>query len=323
MKQKWVWFLALGGAYLLTGFTVIRGNEQGVLRRFGRVQTSLLGPGLHYSLPWPFSRVNKVNRNEIRSVTVGVSLGEEATLTSFDAATARYRQGEFLTGDKNVLLLAGQVQYRVSDPINYLFSTESTERLLANLVEREVTSIVSRSGVDYVHPLGLNELRGNLSHRVQAEATSRQLGLEIEDVVLTDVRPPSLVKQAFLDVSNARAERSRLVSEAQTNAERLQVQSEAQSRKIQDEAAVERQTRIAIAHGESERFLKLIEQISAPESGADDATVRRGRMDTFQRLYLQAMGEILPRLKGRIFTEGDRPIDLSIWNEQESGLQGE
>lgn len=298
------------GIYLLTGLYIVRGNEQGIVRRFGRMLPGSAGPGLHYDLPWPLSKVDRVNRNEIRTLTIGLTISEEATLTSFDSATNQYRRGEFLTGDKNVLLLAALVQYRVIDPVQYLFFTESPERLLGNLAESAVTSIVSRSGVDYVHPLGLNELRANLTIRLQDLAAERKLGVEIEDVALSDVRPPPLVKQAFLDVSNARAERSRLVSEAQTVADRLMVQATASAQQLRDEAAVERQTRIAIARGEAERFLSLQKNIPP----ASDPNRSAARSDALQRLYLQALADLVPSLQGRIFAEGDRPIDLSIWD---------
>jgi len=309
-KRGWPVFVVLLGGYLLSGLYIVRGNEQGIVRRCGRMQRGTVGPGLHYDLPWPFAKVDRVNRNEIRTLMVGLSVAEETTLASFDAAIAKFRQGEFLTGDKNVLLLAAQIQYRIVDPPCYLFSTENPERLLRNLAESAVTSIVSRSGVDYVHPLGLNELRASLTVRLQELASERNLGVEIEDVALSDVRPPALVKQSFLDVSNARAERARLVSEAQTVADRMLVQAGADAQKIRDEAAVERQTRIAIAHGESERFLALQRQIP----GTDGAGQGSARRDAMEQMYLQTLGEMIPALKGRIFADGERPIDLSIWD---------
>lgn len=305
MRERW-WIFVLVGGYLLSGLYIVRGNEQGIVRRFGRLQQTPLGPGLHYALPWPFSRVDRVNRNELRTLGVGLTVAEEAQLTSFDAAAGQFRGGEFLTGDKNVLLLSAQVQYRVTDAAAYLYRVESPERLLKMLTEAEVTSLVSRSGVDYVHPLGLNALRGDLSRRLQEEAEEQGLGISVEDVVLSDVRPPGPVKQAFLDVSNARAERSRLVSEAQTVAERLQVESTAAAQKIMDEAAIERQSRVAIARSESERFLALLAQIPK-ENGVE-------RRAALGRMYLECVGDLLPTLKGRILTEGDRPLDLSIWN---------
>jgi membrane protease subunit HflK len=135
--------------------------------------------------------------------------------------------------------------------------------------------------------------------------------VEIEDVALSDVRPPALVKQAFLDVSNARAERSRLVSEAQTVADRLHVQATATVQQLRDEAAVERQTRIAIAHGESERFLAMQQEIPT----ASDANLRTARRDAKQRLYLQTVADLIPIVRRGMLTEGERPIDISVWEE--------
>lgn len=304
-------FLSLGSLlaiYVLSGLYIVRGNEHAVVRRFGRRLTALRGPGLHYDLPYPFSRIDRVNGKEIRSISLGLSLSEEAALTSFDSSAAAFRQGEFLTGDKNVLLLSAQIQYRIADPPVYLYAAESSERILKLLAETAVTDIVSRCGVDYVHPLGLNELRTALTFRMTTLAKERNLGVEIEDVTLGDVRPPALVKQAFLDVSNARAERARLVSEAHTVAERLTVQSTAAARKLRDEAAIERQSRISIAQAESARFTDMLKQIPS----VADSVLKLSRQDAMQRLYLQAMSDIIPRMKSRILVDGERPIDLSI-----------
>lgn len=294
-------------AFLVTGFYVVRGNEQAVVRHFGRPQTRLVGPGLHYALPWPASKIDRVNLGETRSLTVGLPLSEEGAFNRFEIADPATRRGEFLTGDKNVLSLAATVQYRVSEPRKFLFGTTAPDQVLAALVEQDVTNVISRSGVDYVHPLGLNEIRRLLTERLQKSVREMNLGIEIEEINLNDVRPPLLVKQSFLEVANARAEKARLISEAQAQESKLLADAQAQSHQRRDQAETERHSRVALAQADADRFRALLASLKStgPNGQAD-------RQAAFQRMYLSTISEIFPRLQGKILLDGQQPVDLSI-----------
>lgn len=297
--------IVLVAVYLATGFYIVRGNEQGVLRHFGRAQAQLIGPGLHYALPWPASRVDRVNLGETRILTVGLPLSEEGNLNRFEIPDPATRRGEFVTGDKNVLSLAATVQYRIAEPQQFLFGAGFPEQLLAVLLEQEVTNVVARSGVDYVHPLGLNELRRLLTESLQKAARSSGLGIDIEDINLNDVRPPLLVKQAFLEVANARAERARLISEAQVQEAKLLADAQAQAHQWKDRAETERHARVSLAQADADRFKLLLMSF---KSSSDE----QSRQAALQRLYLSALSEIFPRLQGRVLLDGEQPADLSI-----------
>ena len=95
------WLLFAFAVYLSTGLYTIPANEKGVVRRFGRVVTPLRSSGLHVDLPWPLTRVDRVNFNEVRTL----SLGEIEADPNFLLATSAARPATFLTGDKNLLLL--------------------------------------------------------------------------------------------------------------------------------------------------------------------------------------------------------------------------
>jgi hypothetical protein len=98
-------------AYLSTGFYIVQGNEKGAVRRFGQVVTTplggvaLKGSGLHYDLPWPFSQVDRINLNEIRTLSVGVAELDDVSTGAFLRAYEASDRSQFLTGDKNILLI--------------------------------------------------------------------------------------------------------------------------------------------------------------------------------------------------------------------------
>ena len=311
MKRMVLITALLLAAYAATGIYVVRGNEQAVVRWFGKAQPRLVGSGLHFGWPWPLCRVDRVNLNESRTVTIGLGNADEVDDSDFLKAPAYSRQSEYLTGDKNILNLQVSVQYRVDDPLRYLLQQESPERHLRFLTQSLVSDVVARSGVDYVHPLGLNALRQLLTVEARRRAGLLRVGVFVEDVTLADVRPPVPVKQAFLDVSNARAEKERLNSEAQTLSEKLVAQANAQSSQLQDQAEAARAQGLSAATGEASRFNALVDQFDlAGKTGTESRA--RSRDLTMQRLYWSALDDLLPRLARQIYVDGQKPVDLTI-----------
>src|SRR5262245_17595681 len=105
------WGLALAALYFATGFYVVRGNEQALVRRFGRARLPVAASGLHLDLPWPWTRIDRLNVHQVQNLSIGVSATEPVETSGFLQETYIDRQGEFLTGDKNILNLAVSVQY--------------------------------------------------------------------------------------------------------------------------------------------------------------------------------------------------------------------
>src|SRR5579862_1352581 len=170
--NRWLLAILIGCAlYLASGFYIVRGNEKVAVRQFGRAaRTSdgrlrLEGSGLHYGLPWPFSQADRVNLNEIRTLSVGVAEADDAAAGGFLRSLETSNRSQFLTGDKNILHLQINAQYHVSEPSvdDFLFRSAAPERHLERIVEAVATDLFARSGVDFVHPLGQVELNALLT----------------------------------------------------------------------------------------------------------------------------------------------------------------
>ena len=324
MNRLFVWLGAAVAIYFATGLFVVRGNEQALVRRFGKVQLPAVVSGLHYDLPWPLTQIDRVNLNQLRTVSIGLQtnavLNSSATPTtegtsnpgSFLREVNVDRQAEFLTGDKNILHLQINVQYQVTDPAAYLFSNTAPETALRLLAESLVTETVSRCGVDFVHPLGLNELRETLTRQMRTEADAQPWGIAVEDVTIGSVLPPVEVKAAFLDVSNARAERDRLIHEEQTRAEQLLSNAHALASQKTDRAKADQQKRVEAARGSADRFNKIIAQFrhEAETGKVPYAEVRRM---TLERMYVALIEEVLPKLAGKVLLNTQKPVDLTIF----------
>lgn len=298
-------------AYLASGIFIVRGNEQALVRRFGKAQRPLAASGLHFDLPWPFTRIDRLNVHEVRTISIGVATAEPLESTGFLREINIDRQGEFLTGDKNILNLAVIVQYRIDDPYAWLCLGADPEVGLKLLAESIVADTVSRSGVDYVHPLGLNELRAILTRQTREAVERQPWGVVVDEVTIAGAFPPVEVKAAFLDVSNARAEKERMINQQQAQGEKRVAAARAVAAREIDRAEAERSARIETARGSADRFLAIIAEFHRDSGTPTDASV--ARRQTMLRLYAAAMEELMPRLAGKVLIDPHDTVDLTIF----------
>ena len=330
MKRAGLSGAALLAVYFATGFYVVRGNEQALVRRFGKADQALVAGGLHFDLPWPLATIARVNVHELRTLSVGIAAGEafdgagflrtaDVGRTGFDQQGLD-REGEFLTGDKNILNLQVNVHYAVNDPHRYLFGCKSPETGLKLLAESLVAQNVAQSSVDYVHPLGLNELQALLTQAARRAVEREPWGLVVDRVTIAGVLPPVEVKAAFLDVSNARAERDRVVSQEHSRAEKLMAASRAAAGQLADRAQADRLTRVESARGSADRFLRIVEQFRL-EAGSEGAAYDNVRQATMQRLWSSALEELLPKLARKILVDPAQQLDLMLFNPPEPERQ--
>lgn len=294
-------FGTLAAAWLLTGFFTVPANEIAVVRRFGRATFPARTSGLQYDLPWPLARVDRVNLNAIRTLTVGEATDEANAFLS----PATTQPNTFMTGDRNLLQLRIVVQYRASEEFlsEWLYASDAPERRLHALVESIVTDLVSGCGVDFVHTQGLSELNNRLLVAVRASAADQRLGCEIEQVTIDRAEPPPRVKAEFLDVSNARADMARSINEARAYAEQKLAESQADSRQLVDTAERERGAKVSGAAGSADRFSKLVAQIQS-DSRTSGRDYSLSRSLTQKRLYIETLRDVLGRAKSKVVLDG-------------------
>jgi membrane protease subunit HflK len=311
MKRIPGWITALFAAYLASGLYVIRGNEQALVTRFGRAEPGLVAGGLHFDLPWPFVRIERVNVNELRTINVGIAAVEAFDGAGFLRDVNLDRYGEFLTGDKNILNVQVTVHYAIADPHRYFFDCRAPDTELRLLSESLAAEKIAQCGVDYVHPLGLSELQMLLTQAVREAAARQPWGISVDRVTIVGA-PPVEVKAAFVDVSNARADRDRMISQEESRREKLLAVSEARVRQILDRAEAERLAQVESARGSADRFLRVVAQFQseAESGGQSPEAVRRAAM---QRLLAGALEELLPKLAGKVLLDPNKSLDLTIF----------
>jgi membrane protease subunit HflK len=184
-------------------------EESGVVTRFGRY-SSTLGPGVGFTLPWPIDRVQKVDVENIREINLG-SASEETLM---------------LTGDQNIIDIAYQVRWKISDPELFLFELAQPEETIRQVAESAMRQVVAN--VDLQGAMG-NE-RGLIEARVEEEMqqtlNAYKAGVILQGVAIRQADPPAAVNDAFKEVTAAQQEAESYVNQA--NAYALQLKQKAQ-----------------------------------------------------------------------------------------------
>ena len=266
-------------------------------------------------MPWPCSDIERINLNEVRTLSIGMGEVAEPGAGGFLRSLEAENRSQFLTGDKNILHLQINAQYRVAEPTveDFLFRSVAPERHLERIVEAVAAGLIAQSGVDFVHPLGQVELNALLTAGVRRLAEEQRLGVEIDDVAINAVYPPILVKSYFLDVTR-RADKINSINEGLAYAEARNSAAQAEARSTLDAAASYRQQTVESARAEAESFSRLIEQLRHEEqSGAGGRTYVQARQMALTRRYYDTMRDVLKTVATKVLLNSGEPADLTIF----------
>jgi membrane protease subunit HflK len=292
------WTLVAVGltGYLTSGLTVIQQDEVGVVRRFGAVLPEPWSPGLHWGLPRGLDRVDRVARERARTVTVGAQGPDAAPLSRSPDPVA----DDFLTGDLNLVAAQAQIQFRVVRPVDYLFASRLADAAIGALGESALTSALSGRAIDDVLGAGRAEVAERIRREVQAGADAQGLGISVRAVRLTRVAPPALVAPAFADAARARSDRRQAVTRAEEYRDRAMADARGLARETADRAAARHELLVQTARGEADRFARLASEVAKNPKAAR------------QRLYLETVAELLPKLSRKVVVAPGRDVDLSV-----------
>ncbi|MCF8111514.1 MAG: HflK protein, partial [Desulfobacteraceae bacterium] len=123
-------------AVFWTAWFTVQPEETGIVQRFGKVIRTA-GPGLHFKLPLGIETARmvptaRVLKEEFGFRTVASVPGEK---TRYDPSGAYKDESLMLTGDLNVIDVQWIIQYRIEDPIRYLFHVRETPKTIRDITE--------------------------------------------------------------------------------------------------------------------------------------------------------------------------------------------
>jgi membrane protease subunit HflK len=266
----------------------IKPEEVGLVLRFGKhVRTT--EPGLHFKLPFV---------EEVLLVPVQRQLKEEfgfrttvPGIQSQFSAAAHAGESVMLTGDLNVAVVEWVVQYRVTDPYNYLFKLRGLTETFRSMNEAVMREVVGDRTVTEVLTVGRQEIATTSERLLQEMVNQYEMGIVVEQIVLQDVTPPDPVKPSWDEVNQAQQQRDRLINEARAEYNKVipRARGEAGQTILQAEGyALER---VNAAQGDGTRFKAAYE------------AYRRAPDVTRRRLYLETMQRVLPELGAKVYMD--------------------
>lgn len=261
----WITLAALAATvWVWSGFYQVSPGERAIVQRFGRLTEVESQGGLHFHLPWPFETLQKVNVEQINSSIYPLRV---------------------LTRDVNLLELRFAVQYRLSNPLQYLFEVRDPGRTLNEVSESAIREVVGQSTAQEVL---VGNTRRQMTQRIQAriQETLSQYGtgITVTTVSLTDVQVPDAVQASQRDTDKARADQTRALEEAQAYARSILPQAEGAAASLKAQAESYRTQVLKTAQGQADSFLQLLDAYNQ----APAVTRRRLYMDTIESVLSQA-----------------------------------
>jgi len=281
--------------WLATGFYVVGPGERGVVLLFGGVvdQTE---PGLRYRLPWPLQNHAVVDIAQVRRVEVGFRTAADADVGRGGRGGARTvpQEALMLTGDENIVELQLFVQYRIQDPVKFLFHAYDPENILHTSAEVALRSAVGRNTIDHTMTEGRLEVQDQAKNALQQLLDTYQTGLLVTEARLLVVDPPSEVRDAFHDVVRALEDRDRLVKEAEGYREDVVPKARGEAAQMVQQAEAYKAQRVIRAQGDAQRFVNILEEY------------QKAKAVTRDRLYLESMERVMPGVEKFILDGGEK-----------------
>ena len=267
-------------AALLIGtcYYTVDDKQQAVVTTFGKV-TDITDAGVHFKLPFGIQRVQKVDVNVYQKIELGYS-------SSGNDYLVNERESTMITGDYNIVNVDFFVEYKISDPVQYLYSSNDPELILRNLIQSQVRNVVGSSTVDAVLTDGKENIQMQVKELVTRILQEYDIGLTLVDVKIQDAEPPTTeVIEAFKAVETAKQKAETVINDAKAYQNAQLPQAQAQADKLVQNAEYLRQKRINEA----------IEKVAMFQ--AQYAEYAQNPEITRSRMYYEAISDILPGVK--------------------------
>ena len=270
-------------------YTIAPG-ERGVVLRLGRFYATT-DPGLHVKLPL-IDTLRKVDVEHVRKEEFGFRTKVPGEKTLYDKGGFN-NESLILTGDKNVVDAEWIVQYKVQDPVDFLFKVKNTEQTVRDVSETAIRRVMGDHDFDYALQ-SREAIESAMAKNLQETLNSYQSGIKIVTVKLQDVNPPEQVKPAFNEVNEADQDMKRLVNEAEENYNQVIPKAKGTAKKILEEAQGYAVERVNLAKGETARFLSILSQYQVAKEV------------TRKRMYLETMQKVLPKVEAIYLVDKDQ-----------------
>ena len=285
-----------------TAYYTVPSDSVAVVQRFGKYLKEV-PPGLHFKLPLGIDAativpVKRQLKQEFGFTTPGASDPYQGPRPR----GGERRETEMVTGDLNAALVEWVVQYRISDPVKFLFEVREPSETLRYVSESVMREVVGDRTVDEVITIGRQEIETEALTKMQALSTKYAMGISIDQVQLKNINPPQPVQESFNEVNQAQQEKEKLINEARRDYNKVIPLAEGEKDQRIREADGYRLKRINEAEGDAARFSALLaEYTKAPEV-------------TRRRIYIETLQDVLPSIRSKIIVDEQTSGILPLLN---------
>ena len=274
-----------------SSFYNVSEQENAVVTMFGKVLRTDTA-GLYFKIPF----IQQVSYVDITTHGTGVGY----TIDNNGQNITDETNGIMITSDFNLLDIDFYLEYRVSDPVAYLYASDNPEEILKNIALSSIRSIVADYTVDEAMTTAKGQIQADVKEDMTRELNEHNIGLSVVNITVQDSEPPTdEIKQAFKAVETAKqgADTARNNALAYQN-EQIPA-AEANADKIIQTAEADKAARIAEAEGQVVRFNEMYEQYKLYP------------LITKKRMFYETMEDVLPSLKV-IITDGGTQTMLPL-----------
>jgi membrane protease subunit HflK len=278
--------LALSVAF--GSFYQLQEDEYAVITTFGKPSV-VSTPGLKFKLP--FIQQKTIVSKATTGFSIGYDLGTDETVED---------ESVMISVDFNFVDVDFYVEYRVIDPIKYLYSSQEPEEILRMLCQSYIRDTIGLYEVDDVITTGKSEIQAAIKEKITKRLEQEDLGIALVNIAMQDAVPPTEeVQQAFKQVETAKQDAETAINNANKYANEVLPAAEADADEILQQAEAYKESRIAEAEGQASRFSELYAEYS------------KFPAITKQRLFYETISDIFPDMKVVILGE-DGSVDTVL-----------
>jgi modulator of FtsH protease HflK len=293
--------LALIALGAWTSYYTVPSDSVAVVQRFGKYIKDV-PPGLHFKIPLGIDIATIVPVKRQLKQEFGFMTPGAADPYQSPAPQQATRETQMVTGDLNAALVEWVIQYRISDPVKFLFEVRNPSETLRYVSESVMREVVGDRTVDEVITIGRQEIESEALIKMQALSSKYAMGISIDQVQLKNINPPEPVQESFNEVNQAQQEKEKLINEARRDYNKVIPLAEGEKDQRIREADGYRLKRVNEAEGDAARFTALLaEYEKAPEV-------------TRRRIYVETLQEVLPGLQSKIIVDEQTRSILPLLN---------
>ena len=290
--------------WLLTGIYVVGPDEVGVVRTFGKF-TRVTQSGLNWKFPSPIETANTPKVTEVKRIEFGFRSLKNGQYRTVE------KESLMLTGDENIVDAEMIVQYKIKDPVKYLFNIVEPELTVREAAEASLRTVVGRNKIDETLTTGKFTIQEETKEQVQSILDKYESGIHIVAVQLQDVSPPKEVIGAFKDVASAKEDKNRMINQAEGYRNDVIPKARGEAEAMIRDAEGFKESRIKRAEGDATKFTTILKEYNKAKS------------ITEKRLYLETMEKVLPGIDKIIIPDKESGNMLNLLNLNPNQVKGD